>query len=388
MISPTENGEADAHVAAITRSISEFGVGLYAGLTAATTNNLVLSPLSLCTGLAMTYAGARGRTETQIARTLRLTIDPATVHQAFASLAARLSDIRGRDSTAFRTANGLWPQAGYPLLEEFRVLLQTHYGAAVQAVDYRKTEEARAEINRWVKDRTAGRISDMVGPGVLGPDTRLLLTNAIYFKGTWAKPFDPHRTVCAPFWITDRETIEVPTMSQAARLGYFEQDHLQLLELPYGDDLSMVVALPKERNGLAALERTLTAATIGRWTKRLVPRRVAVNLPRFHVESTFSLRDSLRSMGMTDAFDVHEADFSAMAGRESSLFLSDVVHKVFVDVNEEGTEAAAATAPVMRVRLASQPIPTFRADHPFVFWIRDTRTNSIVFLGRVVSPVA
>jgi serpin B len=216
--------------------------------------------------------------------------------------------------------------------------------------------------------------------------TRLVLVNAIYFKGNWDYPFEPELTKVAPFWLADDSTVQVPMMNQQKAFNYFEDSDLQILELPYlGNGLSMLLLLPQAVAGLTGLEVDLTVENLNRWTRRLrSPRLVNVFLPKFKASSSFALKPALAAMGMPDAFDIDRADFSGMDGRENWLYIGDAFHKAFVDVNEEGTEAAAATAVVMALR--SEP-PTFRADHPFVFLIRENSTGAILFLGRVVNPM-
>jgi serpin B len=374
---------AAADLTATVRGGAGFAANLYRKLAAAGAANLVFSPVSLSTALTMTYAGAQGRTQAQMARALGLTLGPGRVHRAAAWLAARLAEVHG-PGAVLHVANRLWPQAGHPLRAEFVALLREYYGAPPEALDYREPEAARARINRWVSERTDGLVTELIGAGALSADTRLVLTNAIVFKGSWATPFDPRLTTTAPFWVAAGETRPVAMMTRTVEVGYLARADLQVVELPYVSDLSMMVALPREPHGLPALERRLTAATVEEWAGRLRSSRVEVALPRFRVESTFALRDQLRSLGMRDAFDRRTANFSAMDGRE--LFLGDVLHEAFVDVHEAGTEAAAATASVMRLRLSVEPPPRFRADHPFLFLIRDTRTGSVCFLGRLLSP--
>jgi serpin B len=337
----------------------------------------------------MTYAGARGNTEAQMAQALRFTVGQEQLHAAFSSLEATLSDIGRKGQLEMKVANALWPQEGYAFLPEFVALAKEHYGVLVEAVDYGDAETARRTINAWVEERTASRIQDVIPPGILDVLTRLVLVNAIYFKGVWARQFDQSLTEDAPFWVALDKRVQVSMMYQQGSFRYGVADGLQFLELPYaGGDLSMVVLLPEARDGLSDLEARWTVENLDRWIahlSRLIPREVKVFLPRFEIAFPFSLNKALKSMGMVDAFA--DADFSGMDGTRS-LILSAVLHKAFVAFNEEGTEAAAATAVVMRLRSLSvpPPPPTYRADHPFVFLIRENSTGSILFVGRVVNP--
>ncbi len=345
--------------------------------------NLFFSPFSLSTALAMTYAGARENTAAEMARVLHFELAPERLHPAFAELQRKLDVSQDKDAGyRLHVANALWPQEGYAFLPEFFELCRTHYRAGLQTVDYAgATEEARQTINRWVEQRTEDKIKELLKPGILTPLTTLVLTNAIYFKGDWAAQFDPDKTQDAPFTLLDGKQVSVPLMNQTGEFGYAEDADVQVLELPYaGEALSMVVLLPREPDGLPALEKSLDARKLADWLAKLRPRTVRVALPRFKMTSEFQLNEVLQAMGMRDAFA--EADFSGMTGARD-LFIGAVVHKAFVDVNEEGTEAAAATAVVM---LRSSLPPPFRADHPFLFLIRDTRSGSILFLGRVINP--
>jgi serpin B len=250
------------------------------------------------------------------------------------------------------------------------------------------TENARKTINAWVEKKTNGKIKDLISPGVLDSMTRLVLTNAIYFKGNWAKQFKENRTQDAPFTLADGKKIEVAMMNQKAEFGYMETDTFQALELPYVDEeLSMVILLPKEIDALNEFEKALTTENLNQRLAEIHKCEVVVFVPKFKTTSQFSLADVLKSMGMKDAFS-SDADFSGINGKRD-LFISAVIHKAFVEVNEEGTEAAAATGVVMRLTsVGPAAIPVFRADHPFLFLIRDNLSGSILFIGRVVNPKA
>jgi serpin B len=333
----------------------------------------------------MTVAGARGETAAQMIRALDFNPDQELLHLAFAALEARLAEVGQRGAVQLRVANRLWPQEGHEFREAFLALVQRCYGAPVTPVDFRNAEAARQTINAWVEERTERKIQELIPLRILDPLTRLVLVNAIYFKGNWASPFEKNLTHPAPFWVTPGEQAQVQMMTQAHELGYAEFDGLQVLELPYaGEDASMIVLLPRERDGLAALEAALTVQNLDQWTSGLTQDRVEVFLPAFEVTFAVRLDAALQSLGMVDAFSGARADFSGMDGSRG-LFIGAVLHKAFVAVNEEGTEAAAATAVVMG-RGMLMPPPVFRADHPFLFLIREKRTGSVLFLGRVVEP--
>ncbi len=367
----------------VAQSTNEFAFELYKQLSKEG-NNLFFSPASISTALAMTYAGAKGQTEQQMAQVLHFKPEEKQIHEGFGGLSQLLNSTD--KGYQLNMANRLWGQKTYPFQPEFLTTTQKNYGAELAKVDFAQAEQTRQEINAWVEKQTQGKIEDLIPSGVLDSRSRLVLTNAIYFKGTWANEFSKKATADAPFHLSQDKPIDVPMMHQSKEFPYTETDDLQLLELPYGgDDLSMVVLLPKKRNGLEDMESKLTAQNLEAWTKALRSKEVQVFLPKFKLTSEFRMADVLRAMGMTLAFS-DQADFSGISTAED-LMISEVLHKAFVDVNEEGTEAAAATGVVVRVTAAlpQEPI-VFRADHPFVFLIRDKRTDAVLFLGRVMNP--
>jgi serine protease inhibitor len=376
--------ERDARSDAVVQGNTAFALDLYAELKG-TGKNLFFSPYSISTALAMTYAGARGHTAEQMAASLHFPMDPKQLHDRFASLQAGLAAIQERGRIELRIANSLWPQIDYVLLKEFLSLAVETYGALVAPVDYRYPSAASEVINAWVEDETAGKITNLVSPSVLGSLTVLVLVNAIYFKGNWASQFDPASTRDAPFWVTPNEELAVPMMAQQRRFRYGETESLQVLELPYaGGSVSMIVLLPRDRDGLADLEAALTGDNLARWTGHLRERKILVCFPKLKMSQGFRLENALTSLGMGDAFGA--ADFSGMDGSKG-LFISAVLHKAYIDLDEEGTEAAAATAVLAAMSVGPRP-PTFRADHPFVFLIRENSTGSILFLGRVANPAS
>jgi serpin B len=335
----------------------------------------------------MTYAGAEGGTEEQMAKALHFTMDKKKIHAAFASLEKGIRPEKGTKGYTLSVANSLWVQKDYRLLEGFLSVIRKNYDAGVNQVDFRTSSEAvRKEINVWVEEHTNNKIKDLIQRGTVDPLTRLVLVNAIYFKGIWASQFEKRLTLSEPFKVAPGKTLDVPMMTKKESFGYMENQLLQALELPYvGNELTMVVLLPKKTDGLAELENSLNPQTLDQWLALLRSREVQVYLPKYAMRSQFQLAETLSSMGMPDAFTPDKADFSGMDGTRL-LFISAVIHKAFVEVNEEGTEAAAATGVAMRLTASFGPSPVFRADHPFVFLIRDTRSGSILFLGRVVDP--
>lgn len=384
------NGDAQTDMKTLARDNAAFAFDLYEELREQE-GNLFFSPHSISTALAMTLAGAREETRAQMEQTLRLSLDPPKLHQAFSALESRLNAIQNSGAIQLQTANSLWPQAD-ALLSDFLALIETYYNAAVEPVDYTddsRREQARKRINDWVAARTADKIRDLIPDGVLDSLTRLVLVNAIYFKGDWAFPFKETATTDAPFHPAPGKAVSAPFMQQQERFGYAETDDLQLLELPYGDGaLSMLVALPKAGDGLQKLEGGLSADRLQDWRGRLRREKVEVHLPRFKIESGFRLNSALQDMGMTDAFNPDKANFAGMDGNPNWLYITAALHKAFVEVNESGTEAAAATAVVVGARSIAMPapVPVFRADHPFLFLIQEKETGAVLFMGRVVDP--
>ncbi|MGO8926192.1 MAG: serpin family protein [Limisphaerales bacterium] len=366
-----------------------FALQLY-GKLRSTEGNLALSPYSISSALAMTYAGARGDTARQMEQTLHFDPSNTGLHELFSRLDAALKVAQG--SNELSIANSLWPQEKYPFREEFLDLLKRDYGATVTPLHYeREAELARVTINQWVDDKTRHKIAEIIGPGVLNALTRMVLVNAIYFKGTWATPFPESATQPDKFYAQPDTAFTVPFMHKRGQFRYAENDQLQMLALPYiGQHLQRVILLPRSRDGIGPLERSLTPASLAAWTSGMRNQQVDVALPKFKMSSGFSLAQALEGLGLTDAFYPERADFSGMDGRAHSLYLNAVLHKAYIEVNEKGTEAAAATAVV--VEAAAKPIEElpreFRADHPFLFLIRDSTTGTILFMGRVVKPEA
>jgi serpin B len=376
-------------VAAVVKGNNEFAFDLYARLRGPG-GNLFLSPYSISTALAMTYAGARGRTATQMAKTLHFSLDQARLHPAFAALIREVNGAAQEQRTyELHVANALWGQKGFPFLPRFLKQIQDNYGAGLKLVDFAKdTEGARRIINAWVEKQTKNKVKELFKPRVLDRLTRLVLANAIYFKGSWQSAFPKKSTVKGDFLLTASKKVRVPLMHQEQELKYHDGGTFQMLELPYKDrELAMVVLLPRKTDGLAELEKSLTADRLAAGLARLKTHQVAVTLPSFQVTAEFALKSTLAALGMPDAFNDNAADFSGMDGRKD-LVIQAVVHKAFVDVNEEGTEAAAATGVAVGLKCAAPLIPraVFRADHPFVYLIRHNQTGSILFLGRLTNP--
>jgi serpin B len=370
---------------AVSRANNQFAVDLYRQQREQPGNRF-LSPASVLTGLALASAGAAGETRLQIADILHIDPLDSRLTKAIGEFSAVLNATnRNYRLTA---ANRLWVQSGFPIEETFLQSYRQLSSAEPGPVDFDAPETARQSINEWVASKTGGKIAELLSPGVLDDDTRLILANAIYFKGTWKFRFSNADTRDAPFHVSKDREIQVPMMAQTGALRYADVKVAQVLELPYaGGDLSMIVVLPRELEGLPDLEAKLSADGLESWTSALHHEdEVEVSLPTFSFTSQTGLKRVLSEMGMPLAF-TNYADFSGIC-RTKKRKLSDVIHLALVDVNEEGTEAAAATGTI--ISNAPGPVPQtviFRADHPFLFLIQDNRTGAVLFLGRVVTPV-
>jgi len=370
--------------AALVGANTEFALDLY-GRLRAQDGNLILSPYSISTALAMTYAGARADTARQMADVLHFPVGQEHLHPAFGVLEAELKEASEPAGCTLHVANALWGQQGEGFLDEFLALNRQHYGGGFREVDFvHAREEARKTINRWVSEQTEQIIRELLLKGDVSSDDVLVLTNAIYFKGTWVRQFDPKQTKDAPFRIDAENSVTVPMMSQTGPFAFADHDEVYALEMPYaGQRLSMVLLVPKKVDGLAEVEKSLNKKNLDRWLGRWQHNKLMrLSVPRFKLDFRTDLARTLQAMGMSDAFNLRKADFSGMNGRRD-LFIAMVIHQAHVEVNEEGTEAAAATA--VKMKRGAPPVD-FIVDHPFLFVIRDKQTGSILFMGRVANP--
>lgn len=366
-----------------------FAFDLYGQLREAD-GNVLYSPYSISTALSMVYAGARGTTAEQMARVLHYTLPQERLHSAAGSL---VRDLNGADRAKappyqLHVANALWGQKGFAFLDGFIKLTRDSYGAGLAEVDFKNDRpKARKTINDWVANQTQDKIPQLLAEEHLLPTTRLVLTNAIYFKAEWEDKFLRQSTKKLPFTLADGKKVDVATMQRLGQYAYFDGGTFQMVDLPYaGKDLSLLVLLPKKAGGLAELEQNLSVDKIAQWHGKLAAAEVLVALPKFKFASQFELKKNLIALGMQLPFQASAADFSGMNG-SPGLYISAVVHKTMIDVNEEGTEAAGATAAVMSFGgKPPQQTVTFRADHPFVFLVRDNHSGSILFVGRVADP--
>ncbi|XP_047206239.1 leukocyte elastase inhibitor-like isoform X2 [Girardinichthys multiradiatus] len=356
------------------------------------TANVFFSPFSISSALAMVMLGARGNTSAQMSETLKTLNIQDDVHSSFALLLRELN--KPGAPYALSVANRLYGEQSYQFLQDFLEKSRKHYEAELETVDFSKNSEAaRVNINNWVEKQTQGKIKDILGMDAVSGMTRLVLVNAIYFKGNWNKQFQESSTREAPFRINKNDTKPVKMMYQESKfpLTFISEVNCQILEMPYkGKELSMLIFLPSDMEGttgLEKLEQELTYDKFMEWTRpdMMNVKEVEVRLPRFKMDEKYDMKNVLMSMGMVDAFDQGNSDFSGMSPA-NDLFVSEIYHKAFVEVNEEGTEAAAATAAVMMLHCAMIPAK-FIADHPFLFFIRHNPSTTVLFAGRYCSPV-
>lgn len=383
-VEPHERAALSADALSVAAGNNQFALDIYRQITASTDQkNVLVSPFSISTALAMTYAGARGETARQMADVLRFQLPDERLHPAYGELIADLD--ADREGYRLSVANRLFGQEGYSFKHPFLDITSGDYGAPLEELDfYSDPEGSRTRINRWVEDKTNDKIRNLLPGGSVTRYTRLVLTNAIHFDGSWKYKFDERLTQEEPFYLADGSESTVSLMFQQGSFKYGDFDGFQMLEMPYaGDDLSMVVMLPDAVDGLDELEASVSTELLETSLNAMHQREVLVHLPKFTFDGSFQLGGTLYDMGMTDAFG--GGDFTGIA--DDGLMISDVIHKTFIDVNEEGTEAAAATAVIVGTTCLCgppPPPPVFRADHPFLFALRDTHSDSLLFLGRVM----
>lgn len=381
-----DKGVTPAGINAVVNASNQFALDAYSELRKED-GNIFFSPYSISTALAMVYEGARGKTAEEIQRVFHFPTDNDARRAAFAAIHNQLNEANSKYKLS--VANALWAQNDYKFLDEYITILQQYFAAKATNVDFAKaTEEARKTINTWVEKKTNSKIEDLFPKGSLNDATRLVLTNAIYFKGQWVKQFDKKQTIDEDFRISSANTVRVPMMRQtgeSAKFKYTETKDAQVLEMPYeGEKLSMLILLPKNDN-LVSLENSLSPEELSGWESELKERRVDVFIPKFTFDTKYTLNETLQKMGMPTAFLEGIADFSGMDGTRG-LFIQTVIHQAFVDVNEEGTEAAAATGVGIGATAVELAAPVFRADHPFIFIIQDSENGNILFFGRVENP--
>jgi len=374
----------------VAQANNAFAADLY-GRLSQKDGNVFFSPYSISLALAMTYGGARGSTAAAMAKVLHFAGPPSAISQAYGKLDAQLRS--EQTGGTLSVASSLWGQEDYPFLPAYVDTTRQAFAAAVESVDFKgASETARGAINQWVADATHDQIKSLIAPGGVTAQTRLVLCSAIYFKGKWDSPFQPESTHPGAFSVTPFGTVIVPMMNQRSLYRSVFLDGFGLLELPYqGDQLSMIIVLPAALDGLSALEGRLNATTLASWLASLAQAHefdTQLSVPRFQSSQSLDLSKPLGQLGMASAFVPLQADFSGMTGKPD-FFISAVVHQADIEVDEEGTVAAAATAVEEFQATAVMPPPpavTFTVDHPFLYLIRDNASGSILFLGRMLDP--
>jgi serpin B len=370
---------------AVVEANNQFAIDLYRKINAQDAGkNIFVSPFSVSTALAMTFEGSSGNTRKQMAGVLHLYMSDADRQTGFSALLTETSAGPGKHYK-LNVANALWGQKGYHFEAPFVSATDKYYGGTLKSVDFAgNTEGARVEINTWVEDHTAKMIRDLIPRGALDTDTPLVLTNAIYFKGTWASQFKPLFTKDAPFNVSKTVKVQTPMMHQTGHFRFIKEDGVEAIELPYeDDDLSMIAILPD--GDIDKMGAGLSLDQIKQLCVDMFSQDVDVILPRFKMEAGYSMGPMLSGMGMPDAFSVKLADFSGMSGRPN-LYIGKVIHKARIEVNEEGSEAAAATGVVMVEKAMMRDKAVFRADRPFLFIIVHNPTGAILFMGRLSNP--
>jgi serpin B len=351
--------------------------------------NLFFSPASIWTAFGMAYAGAGGSTAEELKTALHFTLPAEKLHPAIGAFLNELN--KEHPGGTLRVADALWMDQGLAIQPDFLHLTDADYGAVLKQVSFQRTPDpARLSINRWVEAQTENRIKDLLPPGSVDADTRLVLTNAMYFRGQWESEFQKDLTQQEPFHLSPSQSVQAPLMHREGSFRYLDGGTFQVLKIPYRGEMSLLVFLPKDRGGLSALEDGLTPEKLNEAVGKLkFASNVILTLPKFKATQEFELKGAMNALGVKQAFDSRSADFSPITGGHD-LWISAAFHKAFIDLDEEGTEAAAATGLVMSLRAvmppSQQPPIVFRADHPFLYMIRDDHTGCILFMGRVADP--
>ncbi|MGC9554094.1 MAG: serpin family protein [Thermoplasmatota archaeon] len=370
-------------VADLVESLNAFSLDMYAKLCSGNHSNVFFSPYSIFVALAMTYEGARGETAQEMHTVLRFRQNNHTTLCSF----GKIYNLLNVDTEyTLHTANALWTQEKYPFLEEYLHFIENYYMGDATDVNFTYAEQAAQMISQWVEENTGGKIKDFITGDDIHPLTRLILTNAIYFKGNWRYQFPPENTENKAFEVSPDTTVDVPTMSMShsgVKLQYAETDDMQILKLPYiSDQLTMTIFLPRENN-VSKIEHMMTPDNLTQWQESLIETQVDMSLPKFSLETEYRLKQVLMDMGMAIPFTL-DADFSGMNGNQD-LYIDKVIHKAFIEVNEKGTEAAGATS--VHMSLTSVPDNVvFNANHPFLFIIQHQETDTILFMGKICNP--
>ena len=370
-------------VSLLVDSINDFSFNFYKQISSKEDGNVFFSPYSIFVAFSMAYEGARGNTAIEMQNVLNILQNDSSTLGSFGRIYNLLN--QKQEGYTISTANAFWAHQNYEFLSDYLNLLQNFYMAEANELDFGNNIEAAEIINTWIEEKTNDKIKDMIDASMLSDFTKMVLTNAIYFKGDWANPFDPENTFETDFSLDSDEPVKIDMMENAdSDFNYTETEDLQILELQYfGNDLSMIIVLPKE-NSISIAENKINAENLSAWKDNLIQGDIIVQIPKFKFEKKYSLNNIMRQMGIIDAFEPDIADFSGMDGTKW-LFISEAIHQSFIEVNEEGTEAAAATAIVME----ATHIPEYKefiADHPFLFLIQHKETGAILFMGKVMNP--
>lgn len=387
-VSLGESKPDSANIQSIVDANNQFALDYYSKLKDIDGGNIFFSPFSISNALAMTYEGAKGKTADEMRSVFHFPVDDRLRRTAYEAI---FDEINKKDKKyQLKTANALWARKDFSFLKEYMDSVEKYYGGKTTNLDFGKDPEAsRITINQWVEGQTNDKIKNLLSEGTVTAGTRLVLTNAIYFKGEWVRQFNKDETRELNFRMTKDKNIKVQMMRRTdkeTKFNYVENDKVQILEMPYsGEELSMLIFLPK-KDDLKGLENSLTIDQLLYWKKDLKEQKVRVVIPKFRLDTKYSLAVDLQSMGMPTAFS-NDADFSGMTGEEN-LKIDEVIHQAFVEVNEEGTEAAAATAVIMVMGRGADETPFFFVDHPFVFLIQEKATGNILFIGRMTDPTA
>ncbi len=385
-MNPSTNGDG---INNLVDGNNAFALDMYNALRSEN-GNLILSPYSISLALAMTYAGARGETEAQMAQVLHFA-PQNELHPSFNALDLELEKDpinldKDQEPLQLNIANAVWAEQTFSFLPEFLDTIAINYGAGVSLTDFKnQPNQERVTINNWVSDQTEDKINDLLPDGSITTDTRMVLVNAIYFKADWLDQFDANHTGDFPFNLLDGTQVNVPTMGQGMSIPYMQGDGYAAVELPYAGDTAAMDIIVPDAGRFEEIESALTSDMFNEIIGNMNQTTLMLNLPKFKFESPFSLSNALSQLGMVDAFDSDLADFSGMTGKQD-LYIGDVIHKAFVAVDEEGTEAAAATAVIMEGVTAIMYDVSLKIDRPFIFVIRETVNGQILFIGRVLNP--
>ena len=346
--------------------------------------NIFFSPLSISTAFSMAYEGANRNTASEMQQVFDFESEDVKRQKEISEMLSRFNS--ADDKYNLHVANALWVKEEYKIKQDYLNTVKTHYSSTVDNVDF-VTDNGIDKINRWVAEKTNEKIQDILAPGSTDELTRMVITNAVYFKGKWGLQFDSQNTIDMPFWIDRENSLMIPMMKEAAAMyNYADTGDLQALELNYlGGDISMVVLLPKEIEGLESIEKSMNKVKLDSIKDSMSRQPLTVQFPKFEFETEYNLIKPLESLGLKDAFDRDNADFQGIT--DEQVYLEQAAHKAFVNVNEEGTEAAAITALVFRATSGPpEPIAEFVADHPFMFVIQEKETGEILFIGRLANP--